>query len=112
MDSSASSYGPIFVGMTRAEAEMHLGNPIMITPTDEGNYRGLYEYEMDRPVTDTIMTEVLDFITLGMGNLVVSPVDRFKGCEHLIAIKYEMNDQYSRNDKVIKIIDRVKIAEK
>ena len=112
MDSSAPSFGPILVGMTRAEAEMHLGDPIMITPTDEGHYRGLYKYERDRPVTDTIMTDVLDFITFGMGNLVVSPVDRFKGCKHLIAINYEMNDQYSRNDRVIKIIDRVKIAEK
>jgi hypothetical protein len=112
MDSSAPSFGPILIGMTRAEAEMHLGDPIIITPTDEGHYKGLYEYEMDRSITDTIMTDLLDIVTLGMGDLIVSPVDRFKGCEHLIAIQYEMNDQYSRNDRVIKITDRVKIAEK
>ncbi len=110
MDSTAPLFGPILVGMTRSEAEMHLGNPLMITPAEEGQYRVLYEYEIERDVTDTIMTDILDAVTFGMGNLVVSPADRFRGCEHLIVIQYQMNDQHSRNDCVVGIKDRVKPA--
>lgn len=109
MDSSAPSFGPLIEGMTRSEAELHLGDPVMITVIEEGRYQGLYRYEKERAVTDTVMTDMLDILTLGMGNLIIKPTDRFKGCEHLIAILYQMEDQHSRNDRIVKITDRVVI---
>lgn len=112
IDSSAPSFGPIFADMTRAEAEMHLGPPIMIAPIGEGQYRGIYEYEIERDVKDTIYNDVMDFVTSGMGILIVSPVDRFKGTRHLIAVLYEMKDQYEKNDRVVDIEDRFQVARK
>ncbi|MBW2609898.1 MAG: hypothetical protein JRC68_06105 [Deltaproteobacteria bacterium] len=43
MGSTTPSFGPIFVGMTRAEAERYLGCPITIMHIDDGSYGGVYE---------------------------------------------------------------------
>ena len=111
MDSSAPSFGPILVGMTRAEAEMHLGVPLLVTAENDGRYSTIYEYEIEKGAMDTIATDILDFLTAGIGVLIVSPVDRFNGSKHLLAIVYEMEDQYAKNDRVVAITERVKIVQ-
>ena len=110
MDSSAPVRGPVFIGMKRHDAESHLGSPLYIARLSEEQYRGIYEYEATPHAMDTLCYDIMDFATLGLGNLIVSPVDRFKGSRHLVAVLYQMEDKDIRNDRVVDIKEQIKVS--
>jgi hypothetical protein len=112
MDSSTPRFGPIYIGMTRAEAECHLGCPLTTMRIGHEQYQGIYEYELERKVTDTVVTDIMDFATSGLGILIVSPLDRFQGTRHLITVVYEMEDDNAKNDRVAAIYDQAERSEK
>lgn len=109
MYSSAPPLTPILIGMKRHEVEIHLGKPLYISRLDEDLYRGIYEYNVKIRPLDTLCFDIMDFTTLGLGNLLVSPVDRFKSSTHLIAVTYQMEDKYIKNDRVVNIKEKIKI---
>ena len=109
IDSSAPERNPVFIGMKRHDAELHLGTPIFITRLNDDQYRGIYEYEAVPCAMDTLAYDIMDFTTLGLGTLLVSPLDRSKGSRHLVAVVYQMEDEYISNDRVVDIKERIKI---
>ena len=112
MDSTTPRFGPIYIGMTRAEAEDYLGCPITTMRVGNEQYQGIYEYEVERKVRDTMITDIMDFATSGMGILIVSPIDRFKGTRHLITVVYEMEDDNAKNDRVAAVFEQSERAKK
>jgi hypothetical protein len=110
MNSTAPEWGPVFLGMKRGEAEKHLGTPIFISRLSENEYRGLYEYPSELGASDALSYDIMDFTTLGLGSLVISPVDRAKKSRHLIAIVYRMDDKNINDDSVIDIKEKVKVS--
>lgn len=110
MDSTAPERGPLFIGMKRHEAEMHLGTPLFIARLNEDQYRGIYEYETVPGAMDTLSYDIMDFTTMRLGKLIVSPLDRSKGSRHLVAVVYQMEDKYISNDRVVDIKERVKVS--
>ncbi|MFC1891145.1 tetratricopeptide repeat protein, partial [Thermodesulfobacteriota bacterium] len=57
---------------------------------------------------DAVKLTILDFVTLGMGTLIVTPIDRFKGTSHLMAVDYEREGIHSSDDKVVGIYYKLK----
>ena len=110
MDSTAPVHSPVFIGMKRHDAEMHLGRPLFISRLSENQYRGIYEYQISPGALDTLCFDIMDFTTMGLGNLIVSPLDRSKGSRHLVAVVYQMDDNYINNDRVIDIKEKIKIS--
>lgn len=110
IDSSAPERGPVFIGMKRHDAELHLGIPIFIARLNEDQYRGIYEYEATPNALDTFCYDIMDFTTLGLGELLVSPLDRSKGSRHLVAVVYQMEDEYVSNDRVVDIKEQIKVS--
>jgi hypothetical protein len=110
MDSTAPERGPVFIGMKRHDAELHLGTPLYIARLNDDQYRGIYEYETVPGAMDTLTYDIIDFTTLGLNNLIVSPLDRIKGSRHLVAVVYQMEDEYLVNDRVIEIKERIKVS--
>ena len=106
IDSSAPSLGPIFVNTTRGEAERHLGDPIATLGIDDNRYRNIYAYEMERSGRYARNTDAIDVVTFNLNTLIVSPIDRFQGPRHLMAITYEKIDTYRANDRVIEVIEK------
>jgi len=108
MGSTAPSFGPLLIGMNRAEAERYLGCPITIMQVDYDSYRGIYEYEIERSNRSVFAMDIWDFMTSGLATLIVSPADRFKGTRHLMTIVYKRTDIYEKNDQVIAITNKFK----
>ena len=90
---------------------MHLGEPLFVTRPDKELYSGIYEYQAKIGAFDEMCFDIMDFTTIGLGNLLVSPLDRAKSSTHLIAIKYKMEDEL-KHDRVIDIKDKIKISMK
>ncbi len=109
LDSSAPERSPVFIGMKRHEAELHLGTPLYINRLNDEQYRGIYEYETIQSGLSELSYDIMDFTTLGLGDLIVSPLDRSKGSRHLVAVVYQMEDEYIKNDRVVDIKDRIKV---
>ena len=107
MDSTAPTFGPLYMGMTRQDAERHLGTPIVKIPVDETHYKNIYEYEEERSVLYTASTDVADILTLGLTNMMISPIDRFNGKRHFIAVVFEIRDPYEENDRISRIMDKI-----
>ncbi|MBN2420159.1 MAG: hypothetical protein JXL81_12295 [Deltaproteobacteria bacterium] len=110
MQSSAPERSPVFIGMKRHDAEMHLGQPIFIARLKEDQYRGIYEYEVEPRAIDILSCDIMDFTTMGFGNLIISPLDRAKSSRHLVAVVYQMDDESVNNDRVVDIKERVKVS--
>lgn len=107
LGSTAPSFGPVFVGMMRQEAERYLGVPYMTSVIDENHYFALYKYESERSASEIIATDALDVVTFGLGTYMVSPVDRFNGRRHLMGLTYAVEDKHGTRDRVIAIRDRM-----
>ena len=73
-------------------------------------YRGIYEYQVGSSAADTICYDIMDFTTLGLGHLIVTPYDRSKGRRHLVAIVYQMDDKSIVDDRVVDIKEKVKVS--
>ena len=110
LDSSAPERTPVFIGMKRHDAEMHLGVPLFIERLSDRTYRGIYEYEATPNPRDALCYDMLDFTTLGLGDLIVNPLDRSQKSKHLVAVVYRMEDEYISNDRVAEIKERIKVS--
>ena len=110
MDSTSPERTPVFIGMKRHDAEMHLGSPLFISRLKEDQYRGIYEYEANLDAFNTICLDIMDVTTLGLGNLIVTPLDRSKGRRYLVAVIYQMDDRDVNEDRIIGIKEGIKVS--
>jgi len=106
LGSTAPSFGPIYVGITREKAEKYLGVPVLTMVLDKDVYVAVYRYERERSVIETMIADSLDVATFGLGTYMVSPVDRFNGTWHLMAVTYEVVDKHGNRDRVLAVRDR------
>ena len=87
--------GAFHVGSTRGEAELQLGSPISSVTTPEGNRTDIYEYELGNEPSAgrAIGHGVMDVLTLGLWEVVGTPIEGFTGSKHRITIVYGPDDR-------------------
>ncbi len=109
--STVPDYGVIYEGLTKMEAEKRLGLPVMTIEIDDMHYRNIYEYTIERNAKEIYSTDLKDFLTLGMYEMVLSPIDRFKGTKHLMAVVYKKENTHENEDKIISVIKKIKVPD-
>jgi len=86
--------GVIKKNATRGEVELQLGAPVKVTTLDNGHVVNLYEYEVgnDPSAGRAVGHAVLDVLTLGIWEVVGTPVEGFQGDKRQVQIEYDEND--------------------
>jgi len=87
--------GAFRVGSTRGEAELQLGSPISTTTTTEGRRVDLYEYEIGNEPSAgrAIAHGVMDVLTLGIWEIIGTPIEGFQGTTHRLTVTYDQDDR-------------------
>ncbi len=87
--------GAFRVGSTRGEAELQLGSPIASVTTPEGNRTDIYEYELGNEPSAgrAIGHGVMDVLTIGLWEVVGTPIEGFTGSKHRITLVYGPDDR-------------------
>ncbi len=85
--------GTIRVGATRGEVELQLGAPVEISEKD-GRRVDIYEYEIGNEPSAgrAIGHGVMDALTLGIWEVVGSPIEGFQGEKRRLIITYDDAD--------------------
>lgn len=83
------------VGSTRGEVELQLGSPVNSATLPEGKRVDIYEYELgNKPSTGRAIGHgVLDILTLGLWELVGTPIEGFTGEKKRLTIVYDAKDR-------------------
>lgn len=86
----------IIIGAHRAEVELQLGSPRTTLANAGGQYRtDTYEYELDNEPSAgrAVAHGVMDLLTLGLWEVVGTPVEAFKGEKRQMVITYGPDDR-------------------
>jgi hypothetical protein len=91
--------GAVKVGATRGEVELHLGPPVRSAAVASGSRTDVYEYEIGNEPSAgrAIGHGALDVLTLGLWEIVGTPIEGFQG------EKYQATITYDQNEKVVDI---------
>jgi hypothetical protein len=86
--------GAIKVGSSRGEVEMHLGPPTTSTTLENKTRADIYEYELgNEPSAGRALGHgVMDVLTLGIWEVVGTPIELVQGDKRQITIMYDPND--------------------
>jgi outer membrane protein assembly factor BamE (lipoprotein component of BamABCDE complex) len=86
--------GAIAVGSTRGEVEMHLGSPTASTTLEDGTRVDIYEYELgNEPSAGRAVGHgIMDVLTLGIWEVVGTPIEAVQGEKKQITITYDKNN--------------------
>src|SRR3989304_10513119 len=89
--------GAFRVGSTRGEVELQLGGPVSSVSNPNGSRTDVYEYDLgNEPSTGRAIGHgVLDVLTLGLWEIVGTPIEGFTGTKHQITIVYGPEDRKS-----------------
>ena len=87
--------GAVRTGATRGEVELHLGSPIRSALLDNGHRADLYEYEVgNEPSAGRAAGHaVMDVLTLGVWEIVGTPIEGVQGEKYNATIVYDENDK-------------------
>ena len=87
--------GAIHVGSTRGEIELHLGSPVETIASSDGKRVDIYEYEIGNEPSAgrAAIHGAMDILTIGLWEIVGTPVEGFQGEKHRIAITYDSDDK-------------------
>ena len=87
--------GAIHVGSTRGEIELHLGSPVKTTTFPDGKRVDIYEYEIGNEPSAgrAAMHGAMDVLTIGLWEIIGTPVEGLQGEKHRIAITYDSKDK-------------------
>jgi hypothetical protein len=96
---NSPNLGLIRVGASRGEVELTLGPPIKTTSIDADRRIDIYKYEVgnESSAGRAAGHAVMDLLTLGLWEIVGTPIEGFQGEEHNLSIAY------GKDDKVISI---------
>jgi hypothetical protein len=91
--------GAIRVGAPRGEVELHLGPPIKSASLDDGMRADVYRYQIGNEPSGgrAIGHGVMDVLTLGLWEIVGTPIEGVQG------ETYHATVTYDRSDKVVDI---------
>lgn len=98
--------GAFGIGSTRSEVELQLGSPISSVTTPNGTRTHTYEYELgNEPNTlRAIGHGAMDLLTLGIWEVIATPVEASQGA------KYRMTIVYGHDDRVVAISQPARIT--
>jgi hypothetical protein len=87
--------GAIRVGATRGEVELHLGSAIKTTPLPDGGRADVYQYEIgNEPSAGRAVGHgVMDVLTLGIWEIVGTPIEAVQGETYHATISYDEADR-------------------
>lgn len=87
--------GAIRVGASRGEVEMHLGSPVRSATVAERRRTDIYEYEIgNEPSAGRAAGHAaMDVLTLGVWELVGTPIEGVQGKRYQATITYDENDK-------------------
>jgi hypothetical protein len=87
--------GAIKVGASRGEVEMHMGSPEMSTTLEDGARVDVYGYEVGNEPSAgrAIGHGIMDVLTLGLWEIVGTPVEGVQGQKRKLTITYDTSDQ-------------------
>jgi hypothetical protein len=87
--------GAIRVGASRGEVELHLGSPIKTTPLPGGGRADVYQYEIgNEPSAGRAVGHgVMDVLTLGIWEVVGTPIEAVQGETYNATITYDDSDK-------------------
>ncbi len=91
--------GAFNVGSTRGEAELQLGSPVSSVTNPNGTRTDIYEYELgNEPSAGRAVAHgVMDILTLGLWEVVGTPIEAIQVSKHRITLVY------SQDDKIVSI---------
>jgi hypothetical protein len=91
--------GAIRLGSSRGEVEMHLGSPKRSLALEDGRRADIYEYEIGNEPSAgrAIGHGAMDVLTLGLWEVVGTPIEGVQG------ERYDATITYDRADKVVEI---------
>lgn len=94
-DSNNPDLGTVKIGATRGEVEMQLGTPVRSTSLDGGKRTDVYAYEIgnEPSAARAIGHGVMDVLTLGVWEVIGSPIEGFQGEKHQATITYGGDDK-------------------
>jgi hypothetical protein len=87
--------GAVRTGASRGEVELHLGSPIRSALLDNGHRADVYEYEVGNEPSAGRATghAVMDVLTLGVWEIVGTPIEGVQGEKYNATIVYDENDK-------------------
>mgnify|MGYP001561735941 FL=1 len=82
------------VGSTRGEVELQLGSPVSSVTTPEGKRVDMYEYELGNKPSGgrAIGHGGMDLLTLGLWEVIGTPIEGFQGEKKRVTIRYDAKD--------------------
>jgi hypothetical protein len=91
--------GAVRMGAQRGEVELHLGAPIKTVSLQDGRRADVYEYQIGNEPSAgrAIGHGAMDVLTLGLWELVGTPIEGFQG------ETYQATITYDRDDRVVEI---------
>jgi hypothetical protein len=87
--------GAIRVGPSRGEVELHLGSAVKTTPLPDGRRADVYQYEIgNEPSAGRAVGHgVMDVLTLGIWEIVGTPIEAVQGETYSATITYDESDK-------------------
>jgi outer membrane protein assembly factor BamE (lipoprotein component of BamABCDE complex) len=87
--------GAFRVGSPRGEVQLQLGSPLSSVTNPDGGRTDIYEYELgNKPSAGRAAGHaVLDVLTIGLWEVVGTPIEAFQGETRRLAITYDRHDR-------------------
>ena len=87
--------GMVQVGATRGEIELTIGSPVKTVTLKNGNRMDVYEYEIGNAPSPGRAAghAVMDLLTLGLWEIIGTPVEAIQGDKKILNITYDINDE-------------------
>jgi hypothetical protein len=89
--------GAIRIGAQRGEIELHLGSPIQSVTLEDGRRADVYEYQIGNEPSAgrAIGHGMMDVLTLGLWEVVGTPIEGVQGETYHATITYDRDDKVS-----------------
>jgi len=87
--------GAFGLGSPRGQVEMQLGSPTASTTLADGTRMDLYSYEIGNApsASRAIGHGVMDVLTLGLWEVVGTPIEAWTGQTHTLTVTYDASDR-------------------